>query len=157
MALSPWPPATSAANRSAAVIRLREAVGGRTYIDLGVKPRIAEIEAIGEADRTTKQVAQLAADKEELGRADAVANALGEAAAAMVENYAPGAPQPIKDEALIRFAGYLAGADYGGIVSETSVASAQVEYVTNHSAMFRNSGAAGLLTNWKIRRAGAIG
>ena len=79
------------------------------------------------------------------------------AASAMVEAYAPGAPQALKDEALIRFAGYLAGSDFGGIVSENSVGSAQVEYVTNHAAMFRNSGAAALLTGWRIRRAGSIG
>ena len=88
---------------------------------------------------------------------DDSANALGEAAAATVEAYAPGAPQALKDEALIRFAGYLSGSDYGGIVSETSVASAQVTYVVNHSNAWRNSGAAALLTRWRIRRAGAIG
>ena len=85
------------------------------------------------------------------------ANHLGEAAAAMVEDYAPGAPQALRDEAVIRFAGYLAGSDYGAIVSETSVASAQVTYVVNHSNAWRNSGAAMLLTRWRIRRAGAIG
>ena len=87
---------------------------------------------------------------------DSAANNLGLAASAMVERYAPTAPQALKDEALIRFAGYLAGSDYGGIVSETSVASAQVEYTVNHSNAWRHSGAGMLLTNWKIRRAGKI-
>ena len=61
------------------------------------------------------------------------------------------------DEAVIRFAGYLAGSDYGGIVSESSVESATVTYSVNHADAFRRSGAAGLLSPWRIRRAGAIG
>ena len=121
MALSPWPPITSAAARTPAVARLREAAGGRA-----------------------------------LGSDDA-ANALGEAAGAMVEEYAPGAPQALKDEALIRFAGYLSGSDYGGIVSETSVGSAQVTYTVNHASAWRNSGAGMLLSRWRVRRAGSIG
>ncbi len=120
MALSPWPPATSAAARTAAVARLREAVAGRTL------------------------------------DSDDAASYLGEVASAMVESYAPGAPQAVKDEAVVRFAGYLAGSDFGGIVSEISVGSKQVEYVTNHTNAWRNSGAGMLLSRWKVRRAGAI-
>lgn len=122
MALSPWPPTTSAAARTAAVARLRQAVAGRTL------------------------------DSED------AANALGECAAALVENYAPGAPQAVKDEAVIRFAGYLAQSDFGAIASEQGgPAPLQFEYVTNHANAFRNSGAAMLLTRWRVRRAGAIG
>ena len=120
MALSPWPPATSAAARTAAIARLREAVAGRTL------------------------------------DSDDTASHLGEVASAMVEAYAPGAPQAVKDEAVVRVAGYLAGSDFGGIVSETSVGSKQGEYVTNHANAWRNSGAGMLLSRWKVRRAGAI-
>ena len=88
---------------------------------------------------------------------DSAANNLGMAASAMVENYAPSAPQPLRDEALIRLAGYLSGADYGGIVSETSVAGKEVTYTVNHANAWRNSGAGMLLSRWRIRRAGAIG
>ena len=119
MALSPWPPATSAVARSAAVERLRKAVGGRTADD------------------------------------ENAASALGEAASAMVEDYAPGAPQAVKDEAVIRFAGYLAGSDFGTIVRE-SLGPKAVEYATTHQNAWRNSGAGMLLSRWKVRRAGAI-
>ena len=86
---------------------------------------------------------------------DAATNHLGEVAAAMVEEYAPGAPQPIKDEATIRFAGYLAQSDFGAIMKE-DVGPLSVEHVVNHSGAFRNSGAAMLMSRWKIRRGGAI-
>ena len=81
---------------------------------------------------------------------------LGAAAAAMVQRYAPGAPPALKNEAVIRFAGYLAQSDFGSHVKE-SLGPMDTEYVTNHSAMFRNSGAAALLSRWRVRRAGAIG
>ena len=74
-----------------------------------------------------------------------------------VRTYAPSAPEQIHREAIVRLAGYLWGSDFGGIVSETSVADAKVEYVVNHGNAFRNSGAAGLLSSWRVRRAGAIG
>ena len=74
----------------------------------------------------------------------------------MVEQYAPGAPQALKDEAVIRFAGYLAGSDFGGIAKE-GIGPKEVEYTVNHAAMFRNSGAAALLSRWRVRRAGTIG
>ena len=80
---------------------------------------------------------------------------LGAVAAARVEEYAPGAPQVLKDEAVIRFAGYLAQSDFGTIRKE-QIGPQSFEYVTNHAAAFRNSGAAALITRWKIRRAGAI-
>ena len=87
---------------------------------------------------------------------DELAERVGVAASAMVEQYAPGAPQALKDEAVIRFAGYLAQSDFGGIVKE-GIGPKEVEYTVNHAAMFRNSGAAALLSRWRVRRAGAIG
>ena len=121
MALSPWPLATSVANRTAAVAQLQAAVRGA---------------ALDSVER---------------------ANQLGMVGAALVENYAPGAPQEIRDEAVIRFAGYLAQSDFGTVISETSVESKANEYVVTHQNAWRNSGAAMLLSPWKIRRAGAIG
>ena len=59
----------------------------------------------------------------------------------MVENYAPGAPQAIRDEACIRIVGYLVNSDYGGFRKEPTSVGGQDggEYVTNHAPAFRNS------------------
>ena len=84
------------------------------------------------------------------------AGQLGAVASAMVEQYAPAAPQPLKDEAVIRFAGYLAQSDFGAIGKEI-IGPRDVEYVTNHGPIFRNCGAGALLARWRIRRGGAIG
>ena len=73
-----------------------------------------------------------------------------------VTDYAPDAPEGLRDEAVIRFGGYLLGSGYGETRSKT-IGPLSVEHVVNHSAAFRNSGAAGLLTRHKVRRAGAIG
>ena len=81
---------------------------------------------------------------------------LGAVASAMVEQYAPGALQAVRDEATIRFAGYLAQSDFGGIAKE-SIGPRDTEYTVNHANAFRNSGAAALLSRWRVRRSGAIG
>ena len=73
-----------------------------------------------------------------------------------VEDYAPNASDELKDEAVYRFGGYLLGSDYGAIRTET-IGPRSVEYNLNHAAAFRNSGAAMLLTRYKVRRAGHIG
>ena len=73
----------------------------------------------------------------------------------MVTDYAPDAPEPLRDEAVYRFAGYLSGSDYGAVRSET-LGPMNVERVVNHAAAFRNSGAAMLLTRHKRRRGGRI-
>ena len=92
------------------------------------------------------------------GRAesDEAACALGEMASARVEREAPLAPQNIRDEATIRYAGYMAQADYGPVMSET-IGPDTKTYQANHAAAFRLCGAAGLVSPWKIRRAGVIG
>ena len=77
-------------------------------------------------------------------------------ASQVVVDYASDAPTAILNEAVIRFAGYLLGSDYGGVRSE-SLGPMSIDYITNHAAMFRNSGAMALLTRYKRRRAGAIG
>ena len=87
---------------------------------------------------------------------DEDAASLGELAAARVEREAPGAPQAVKDEAVIRLAGYWAGSDYGSIRKE-SIGPRDIEYITNHANAWRACGAYGLIAPWKVRRAGAIG
>ena len=87
---------------------------------------------------------------------DDAACALGELASVRVEHEAPGAPQAVKDEALLRFAGYLAQADFGTIQDET-IGPLSRTYTMNHAGAFRLCGAYGLLSPWKVRRAGTIG
>ena len=78
-------------------------------------------------------------------------------AAQFADDYLNGgtAPESLIDEAVIRFASYLVGSDVGAIRTE-SEGEKSVEYVVNHSSAFRNSGAASLLTRYRIRRAGKI-
>ena len=73
----------------------------------------------------------------------------------MVTRYAPHAPTAVANEAALRFGGYLLGSDFG-VIRREELGPMNVEYVTNHAAMFRNSGAASLLTRYKRRRAGTI-
>ena len=87
---------------------------------------------------------------------DERADALGMAASALVEREAPAAPQVIRNEAVIRAAGYLRQSDYGGIRSE-EIGPRRVEYSMNHGMAFRHSGAKALLSPWKVRRAGSVG
>ena len=84
---------------------------------------------------------------------------IGAAAGAMVDQYAPGAPQALKNEATVRFASYLAEAPAFRAVEKKTVGPLDIQYSANanHATAFRNSGAAGLLSRWRVRRAGAIG
>ncbi len=108
---------------------------------------------LAEQPRVTVTAAQLAAETSaETERAARVLRV----ASRTVLDYAPKAPTELLNEAVIRFAGYLLGSDYGTVRKET-VGPFDTEYVTNHAAAFRNSGAAALLTRYKRRRAGAIG
>ena len=72
-----------------------------------------------------------------------------------VEAYAPLAPGPNKREAVIRFSANMLNASNEGRTSET-FGPKTIDFTTNHAPMFRNSGAAALLTRYKRRRAGAI-
>ena len=77
-------------------------------------------------------------------------------ASAMVERYAPTAPQSAKNEAVIRCAGALVQSDFGGIASE-SIGDRTVAYTPQPAggwSPFRRSGAMGLLSPWRVRRAG---
>ena len=80
-------------------------------------------------------------------------------ASARVEVYASGAPESIKSEAIIRLCGYaFESTTYGGFgaIREMKTGDASHASVTNHAAMFMRSGAAGLLSPYRVRRAGAI-
>ena len=104
-------------------------------------------------DGVTITAERLAAETSaEIGRASRVL----EVARRKVLDYAPSAPGELLDEAVIRFGGYLLGSDYGAVRSE-ALGPKSAEYVTNHAAAFRNSGAAALLSAYKKRRAGSIG
>ena len=81
---------------------------------------------------------------------------LGSAAAALVERYAPDAPQPIKNEAAIRCAGWLVQQPAAAVRSE-SVGDIRTSYAPTHTGALRHSGAMALLSPWAVRRAGAIG
>ncbi len=89
-------------------------------------------------------------------KSTAVAESLLAAANARVQRYAPDAPDAIKVEAIVRFAGYLAQSDFGGIVSE-KIGPMDRQFAINHASAFRNSGAAMLLSPWRVRRAAAFG
>ena len=86
---------------------------------------------------------------------EAIVRRLGATAAALVERYAPAAPDAIKCEAVIRCAGWLLDAPSGGIRSE-SVGPLTSTFSPAMTGALRSSGAMGLLTVWKVRRAGVI-
>ena len=91
-----------------------------------------------------------------LGESDeATTQRVGATAAALVERYAPDAPDAIKCEAVIRCAGWLLDAPSAGIRRE-SVGPLDSSYSPAMTGALRSSGAMGLLTAWKVRRAGVI-
>lgn len=96
------------------------------------------------------------------GAADATIERLGAVASARVEQYAPRAPDVMRTEAVIQFAGYMAEANLNkfGAVRDKGISIDTVKIdkaiTSNHAAAFRNCGAMALLSPWKRRRAGAI-
>lgn len=105
---------------------------------------------------TASLAAAIAALRQALGEDDDnVVARLGAAASALVERHAPGAPQAIRDEALIRCAGWLRESPVSGARRE-----AEGEIATSFSpamtGALRASGAMSLLAPWRVRRAGAI-
>ena len=77
-------------------------------------------------------------------------------AVALVEQYAPGAPAAVQNEAAIRLAGWLRETPAGGIRSETTGDVRTSFDGARAMGALRHSGAMGLLTTWRTRRAGAI-
>ena len=77
------------------------------------------------------------------------------AAWALVQRYAPAAPDGILREAVIRTAGWLAEQPAASVRSEDT-GDIATNYAPTMQSALRHSGAMALLTAWKIRRAGAI-
>ena len=84
-----------------------------------------------------------------------MATRLLEFATERVMKIAPLAPDAAQNEAVIRYAGYMAQSDYGGIRKEV-LGPKETEYQMNHANAWRNSGAAGILAPWATKRAGVI-
>ena len=82
---------------------------------------------------------------------------LGRVCAELVEEYSPGAPQPVRDEAVIRTAGWLHESIPGLADSKLSVGPLDISrtFAPGFSAL-RHSGSMALLSRWKIRRGGVI-
>lgn len=82
---------------------------------------------------------------------------LYEMAQERINNYAPLAPTAVKNEAMVRFGGYFAQSDFGGVQSE-AIGPRSVTYTppSTNAAAFRHSGAAALLSPYRRRRAGAV-
>ena len=76
-------------------------------------------------------------------------------ATALVNRYAADAPDAIANEAAIRAAGWLAEQPAAAITGETE-GDIRTSYSPSMLSALRHSGAMGLLSPWKIRRAGAI-
>lgn len=92
---------------------------------------------------------------EALGMKQALADRLHGVAVALVERYAPKAPDAVQNEAVIRAGGWLHEQPPGGVRSET-IGDEAVEYAPAMVGALRHSGAMALLSPWKVRRAGAI-
>ncbi len=86
---------------------------------------------------------------------DTRVQSLGATAAALVERFAPDAPQAIKDEAVTRCAGWLAEAPAGGQRAEDQ-GDVRTSYTPSATGALRASGGMGLLSPWKVRRGGAV-
>ena len=85
---------------------------------------------------------------------DERAGQLGESASALVERFSPGAPQAIKNEAVIRTAGWLFARKPQPVQSVTT-GPIKIDFRERFYAPdgLRNSGARALLTPWRTRRA----
>ena len=80
----------------------------------------------------------------------------GAAASALVERYAPGAPQPLRNEAVIRTSGWMSQQPMAAIRGER-LGELGIDYAPSSMSALRHSGSMGLLTAWKIRRGGCVG
>ena len=80
----------------------------------------------------------------------------------LIEQYAPGAPDDVKSEALIRTAAYLNTADgsTGALqqiqITGSSGAAVDLKFRSTCSSALRCSGAAALLSPWRKRRAVSV-
>ena len=74
---------------------------------------------------------------------------------ALVDRFAPAAPDAISNEAAIRAAGWLSEQPSATITSEAE-GDIRTSYAPSMLSALRHSGAMALLSPWKVRRAGAI-
>ena len=124
-ALSPWPATTAVVAWKAAVARLRKELF----------PKAGATADPDCPDDTDLKVARL-----------------GSVASARVEQFAPMAPQAVRDEAVIRFAGYLS--TRASAVRTFGTDSIRIEFATSGQARpFVYSGARALLAPFVRRRA----
>ena len=80
-------------------------------------------------------------------------------ASALVEKYAPLAPQDVQNEAAIRVIGYLKDTPKSAVLSIDGGGrgfSSGTTYPSGVRSALRHSGAMAILSPWKIRRAGVI-
>ena len=91
----------------------------------------------------------------ELPRDADLVEALLAVAMKRVAREAPCAPVAVQNQAVVRYAGYLAQSDFGGIRQE-SIGPREVQYVVNHQRAWINCGAKSLLAPWKPLRAARI-
>ena len=109
------------------------------------------------------QIPALSAATNDLGRAlglHATVDAaliwrLGAAASALVEEHAPLAPQAIRNEAVVRCAGWLLESPSSGIRSQAE-GDIRTSFSPTMTGALRASGAMSLLSAWRVRRAGVI-
>lgn len=121
-----------------------------------VSPWPATPAALGNARALLRESVSLYADTDPKAIADSVWDRLGAAAAALVERHAPGAPQAIRNEAVIRCAGYLAGSDPAYSRSGVEAGNFKADLARSGVSALRHSGAMALLSPWTVRRAGRI-
>ena len=109
--------------------------------------------AIGTVGRELGLDRTIYADSEKIVRYAAVASVL-------VERYAPDAPQVIRDEAVLRCAGWIKGTPAALPLNSLRVGPITIRRnpsMSRYSSALRDSGASVLLGPWKVRRAGVIG
>ena len=86
---------------------------------------------------------------------EAEARALGQMAAARVEREAPNAPQAVKNQAVVRYIGYMRQSDFGQVRQE-KVGDREAQFVVNHQRAWINCGAKSILSPWKRLNAAPI-
>ena len=90
-----------------------------------------------------------------IGSTAEIAERLGPVASALIEREANLAPQSIRNEAVIRCAGWLFGSKPRGLTA-IKVSGTDLEFSSTAASALRASGAMALLSRWKVRRAGKI-
>ena len=89
------------------------------------------------------------------GEDEVLLDRLGSTASYLVERYAAGAPQSIKNESVIRPCGWLIEQPSAPLRS-IAVGDVSRAYATSSMSALRHSGSMAFLSPWKIRRAGVI-